>query len=41
MWEELLGEVVVGESVHFEGEVEIFFGSVEDGFAACDAGVVD
>ena len=39
--EELLREVVVGERVDFEGQVEVFLGGVEDGFAARDAGVVD
>jgi hypothetical protein len=36
-----VGEVVVRESVDFEGQVQVFLGGVEDGLAAGDAGVVD
>lgn len=39
--EELLGEEVVGEGVYVEGEADVFFGGVEDGFSAGAAGVVD
>jgi hypothetical protein len=37
----LLRQVEVRECVYFEGQVEVFLGGVEDGFAARDAGVVD
>jgi hypothetical protein len=37
----LLSEVVVGEGIDLEGEVEILLGRVEDGLATGDAGVVD
>lgn len=39
--EELMGEVVVGEGVDLEGQVDVFLGAVEDGAAARDAGIVD
>ena len=39
--EELLCQVVVGERVDFERQIEILLGSVEDSFAARDARVVD
>lgn len=39
--QELLGEVVVGEGVDLEGQVEVFLGGVEDGLATGDAGIVD
>lgn len=39
--EELPRQVVVGECVDAEGQVEVALGGVEDSFAACDARVVD
>lgn len=41
MWEELLGEVVVGEGVDLEGQVDVLLGAVEDCAAARDTRVVD
>lgn len=38
---ELLGEVVVAESVDLEGQVDVLFGRLEDGLAACDTCIVD
>jgi hypothetical protein len=39
--QELLGEIVVREGIDFESEVDVLLGALEDGLAACDAGVVD
>ena len=40
VWQELLGEEVVRESVDFEGQVDVLFCAFENGLAAHDAGVV-
>jgi hypothetical protein len=40
-WKEFFHEQVVGDGVDVEGEADVFFGGVENGFAAGNTSVKD